>query len=1423
MREELIKNPEASSASQQHAKVEATGHSPFDVAIIGLSGRFPKAENADVLWKNLCEGVEGVSFFSDEELLACGATPESLKQPNYVKAGGILDGVDLFDPEFFGFTPRDAAMLDPQHRLFLECAWEALEVAGYVPNFYPGRIAVFAGCALSDYLHHTGARDLDPAQAILATDKDFLPTRVSYKLNLRGPSIAVQTACSTSLVAVHLAWQSLLAGSCDMALAGAASIQLLEKTGYWHWEGGITSPDGRCRAFDAQAAGTVFGDGAGVVVLKRLSDAIRDGDCIRAIITGSAMNNDGALKVGYTAPSVEGQAAVISQALAVAGISPEAISYVEAHGTGTALGDPVEIAALTRAYSALTSKKQFCAVGSVKTSVGHLNVAAGITGLITAVLALEHRQLPRTLHFEQPNSNIDFQNSPFYVNAALTNWEGAKPLHAAVSSFGIGGTNAHVILQEAPFASADNDQEPPYVLPFSARTPAVLQKMPARLSQHLRSHPELNPADVAYTLQAGRQAFTHRRVLVCRRPEEMLQLLESPEPLPAFPSPRLACRRSIAFMFPGQGTQHPNMARDLYLNAPAFRQQVDACAERLKGHLGRDIRDLLYDNGEAAAQHLDATWITQPALFVTEYALACQWMALGVRPNAMIGHSIGEYVAACLAGVFTLEDALALVAARGRLMQSLPRGYMLAVYCNEAEIGPLPAGVCIAAVNSPSSCVLSGRPGAMDSFSLKLVERGIDFRRLQTSHAFHSEMMDSIVEPFAQEVRNIRLQAPRIPYVSNVTGDFITPELCTDPDYWCRHLRQAVIFSAGIERIFHGADHLLLVEVGAGRSLSALVAQHGDASQNAVLLSSLRDSGGQINEYEAFLRALGHAWAEGVDVDWRALHAGKERRRVPLPSYPFEHVRCWLGASSSGRETAAAAADTGTPARPPESTQPQDAAREMAAAPTAVRALLSPPEELVSGPVPLTPIQQWFFQQDFIQPEHWNMSVLLEVDPAVSASVMNEALPSLLRHHDALRLRFTRVGNEWRQVNAARLHDVLTTVSVPHQAGSEVIQQQAAEVQSSLNLSTGPLFRAVQVTRGEGHPSHLLLVCHHLAVDITSWRILIEDLNTACMQLQQGKPIELPRKTTSFQTWAQRLALYRSSSVVQEQMQKWLSRFDHQAFSRLASSCIPDSNTVDSARTVAASLPAEETGALTRDMARAHGARVSEVVLAGVAESLGRWTNSAAVLIDVESHGRQSTFAEDVDLSRTVGWFTGIFPVIVNVQSAGRSAAALEQVKEQMRWAADNGTGYGLLRCGQFPSGTPAPLAVPPQAQVSFNFLGNESHESIGESLFHLRSTALGSEQAPKNHRPYLIEVNSWISEGRLHLSFGYSRHVFRRADITQLSAECMNILRAMIVEARHDRPEVRNRLGQVEPLTGKDNHRVKIKSGTRQHPLPRS
>ncbi|MBG1270232.1 type I polyketide synthase [Nostoc sp. WHI] len=865
------------------------------IAIIGMAGRFPGAKNIAEFWHNLRDGVESVTTFTDAELIAAGVDKNLLNDPNYVKAGAILEDIDLFDASFFGFNPKEAEITDPQHRLFLQCAWEALENAGYDSSRCESRIGVYGGASLNNYLSFNDEYlgSASSFQKLIGNDKDYLTTRVSYKLNLSGPSITIQTACSTSLVAISLACQSLLNYQCDMALAGGVSIRVPQKTGYLYQEGGILSTDGHCRAFDANARGTIIGNGVGIVVLKRLADAIADRDCIHAIIKGAAINNDGATKVGYTAPSVNGQAEAVAEALTLAGVEPETITYIEAHGTGTSLGDPIEIAALTSVFRADTDKKGYCAIGSVKTNIGHLDAAAGVTGVIKTVLALKHKLIPPSLNFEQPNPEIDFKNSPFYVNTQLKTWKaGRTPRRAGVSSLGIGGTNAHVILEEAPSVNEPESRTRDYHLLLSAKTDSALKTTTKNLAQHLRQYPEVNLADVAYTLQVGRREFNHRCMVIAKDSKEAATLLESPR---VFMHCQEDIKRAIVFMFPGQGAQYVNMAKGLYESESGFREQVDYCAEFLKPLLKLDLRHILYpdvEQTEEATQKLQQTEIAQPALFVIEYALAQLWMSWGVEPQAAIGHSIGEYVAACLAGVFSLKEALILVAKRGQLMQQLPKGAMLAVSLPAADVQLLlNPEFSLAASNAPSLSVVSGTTEAIANLQNHLNSQGIVCRLLHTSHAFHSQMMNPIIEEFTEQVRKVNLKSPEIPFISNVTGTWITATEATNPNYWARHLWQTVQFNDGVQELLKDAAKIWL-EVGPNRTLSTLVKQHSVEQQ--VVFGSSRHPQESQSDVEFLLNTLGQLWLAGVQIDWSSFYAEEKPYRIPLPTYPFERQRYWI-------------------------------------------------------------------------------------------------------------------------------------------------------------------------------------------------------------------------------------------------------------------------------------------------------------------------------------------------------------------------------------------------------------------------------------------------------------------------------------------------------------------------------------------------
>ncbi|MFI7637614.1 amino acid adenylation domain-containing protein [Nonomuraea sp. NPDC049400] len=1113
------------------------------LAIVGMACRFPGATGPEEFWAAIRDGVEAVQDFTDEELLADGEDPDRLADPAYVRSGTVLEGIDLFDATLFEFTPREAEILDPQQRLFLETAWEALEDAGCDPARHPGQIGVFAGSAMSSYFIENllAAPDVLKAvgeyQVMLGNDKDSLPTRTSYKLDLRGPSVSVNSACSTSLVALHLARQSLIAGDCDIALAGAVRVNAWTRRGYVYQSGGIGSPDGHCRPFDAEAQGTIGASGVGVVVLKRLEDAVAAGDPIHAVVRGSAVNNDGARKVGYAAPAVDGQAEVITAALAAAGVDPGTIGYIEAHGTGTALGDPIEVAALSQIF---TGDRRI-ALGSVKSNIGHADAAAGMAGLIKTVMALKHRTLPPSVNFETPNPRVDF--GPFYVPTAGAEWpQGQGPRRAGVSAFGMGGTNAHVVLEEAPAQPSAAPAAGPHLLVLSAASDSALAEAANRLGAHLRAHPDTDLGDVAATLRQGRRQLRHRGILVAEDHRSALDAqLITGESHP----------REVAFVFPGQGAQRRGMGAGLYRSEKVFREAVDACSGILQPYLGLDLRQALY--GEAG--DLDQTWLTQPALFVTEYALARTLIERGVRPAMMAGHSIGEYVAACLAGVFTLEDALRLVAARGRLVQSLPAGSMLAVPLPESEVGDLLGeDVSLAAVNTPELCVLAGPEQAIAELEQRLVRQGVACRALRTSHAFHSAMLDPVLDAFAAEVASVELGTPGLPYLSNVTGGWVSGAETKDPAYWVRHLRETVRFADCAGALV--AAGAAVAEIGPGRTLATLVRRQGGRTTVTPLAEP--DSG-----QAALLESIGRLWVSGAAVGWTVF--GPPGRRVPLPTYPFERRRYWVEPRTRRFEIAApptpltAAAPVGeaqavqeldtvaaawrdvlglVPAGPQDdffdlggdslvATQlasrlglpieavfehpTLDGQRALVASagahevvpavmPAGAREVIPVVEE--PGPAPVSFIQRrmWFIDQVHGSAAYV-VATALDLRGELDVERLHGALRELVRRHESLRTVFRAPDGEPVQV-------VLPAGEVPLPVedcddAERALSEAAAE---PFDLEHGPLFRARLLRLAPDH--HVLsLGFHHIVVD--GWSITL--LRTELAALYNGETLPEPQ------------------------------------------------------------------------------------------------------------------------------------------------------------------------------------------------------------------------------------------------------------------------------------------------------------------------
>lgn len=930
--------------SKMTPRSQAVGNA--DIAVVGMACRFPGANSIEQFWQNLCNGVESITFLSDAEILASGIDPHLLQHPDYVKASPILEcDITTFDADFFGYSPKEASLLDPQQRLLLECAWESLEDAGYNPLTYPGAIGLYAGASMNTYLlnhvypnrHLLDKHDslqvltlgsMGGFQLTVANDKDYLTTRISYKLNLTGPSVNVQTACSTSLVAIHMARQSLLNGECEMALAGGVSVHTPQNVGHLYQEGMILSPDGHCRAFDAEAAGTIFGSGAGMVVLKRLDRALADGDRVYAVIKGSAIGNDGSQKVGYFAPQAEGQARVTAAALEAAGLDPVTLGYVEAHGTGTELGDPIEIAGLTQAFHAVAQSQPptgYCAIGSVKTNVGHLNIASGVVGFIKTVLCLYHKQIPPSLHFATPNPHIDFASSPFFVNTQLTPWQTpGHPRRAGVNSLGIGGTNVHLILEEAaqkperPEQQMDENQtheNQTHVLAISARSETALQELAKQYVAFLDQHPAVSLTNLCFTANLGRAQFNHRLGLVVTSQLELQQKLASwvtgqapPDPdILRAEAPPVASQRRVAFLFPGQGSHYQGMGRALYQTCPVFRAVIEQCDQILQAELGQSILPIMWPEatGEPIA-HLDQTLYTQSALFTIEYALAQVWLSWGVVPAAVIGHSVGEYVAACIAGVFSLEAALKLVVARGRLMQSLPAGMMAAVMADETRTKQIIAEfgnqISLAAVNGQENVVIAGLEASMQQALDKLAEHGIFVRPLRVSHAFHSPLMQPILAEFEQVAQQIQYSSPQLPVISNVTGKVATEAIAT-PNYWSSHICEPVRFADGMTTLYN-AGYDSFIECGAKPVLIGM-AKAEQANSKVLYLPSLYPN---VPDHRSLLRSLAQLYVHGVTIDWPSVYAHQSCERITLPTYPFQRQRYWLDPISAAFPTAISAA-----------------------------------------------------------------------------------------------------------------------------------------------------------------------------------------------------------------------------------------------------------------------------------------------------------------------------------------------------------------------------------------------------------------------------------------------------------------------------------------------------------------------------------
>ena len=1075
---------------------------PNAIAVIGMAGKFPGADSVTEFWDNLSRGEESVTTLSEEALTAAGVSAKTLEDPAYVRRAAMLNGIEEFDAEYFGITPYTARMMDPQQRLFLQTAWHAIEDSGYDPATYDGAIGVFASSTASGYLmdnimSHRDTKKMvgegvtvEMFNLVLLNDKDYLATRVSHELNLRGPSLTVQTACSSSLVAVHLACQSLLSGECDMALTGASAIRVPHKVGYTYEPGAMVSPSGHCRPFDVKSDGTIFGSGVAAVLLKPLQAALDDGDRIHAVIRGSAINNDGSMKMTYAAPAVAGQAEVIAEAHAVADVDAATIGFVETHGTGTPLGDPIEIEALRQAFElSELDRPGPCVLGSVKSNIGHLDAASGVTGLVKTILTLKNKAIPPTVHYTAPNPELHLENTPFVVSNTYLPWESDTPRRAGVSSFGVGGTNVHVVVEEAPQTSAaPADPKGPQVLLLSARTPESLQDAKSALAAELARDEQLSLADVAFTL-AGRRTHDVRMAAVVADRADAGAVLSAAEhenvSVAHCPPGATPGTQRTAFVFPGQGAQHVGMARGLYDTEPVFRENFDRCAAGFGDELGIDLKAEVFEgNGgqersdSGKGRGLEPTDLAQPALFAVEYALAQLVMSYGVTPTALAGHSIGELVAAAVAGVFDLESAIKAVSMRARLMHAAPAGAMVAVASSPADIAAhLTPDVDLAAVNEFGSCVVAGPEQAIAELTNRLAAAGIVARRVRTSHGFHSQSMDSVLEPFAEYLSTLTLHPPRIPMLSNVTGTWMTDEEATDPKRWAQHIRSTVRFADELETLL-GDTHRVLVEVGPGGSLTGSAVRMPGWSDTHRAVRLMRHPVQTRDDRDAFLLALGQLWSAGVDVDWARLY-GEDPQRVTLPGYAFARQRYWIDPDTNAvRRPVGAAADEAAeaPANGQAGT-PADARAQMQTTLQRIWSQCLGVESVASGDnffelggdslvaigvamtashegVELTPQDLYdnatlaaladtlvarqasgglgsqdtdelnpsvppnilrFLDGGLAEPGRWRAPLVLRLDSRVSVDTVRAVLTAVVNHHDALRMRVVNRAGVWEQ------------------------------------------------------------------------------------------------------------------------------------------------------------------------------------------------------------------------------------------------------------------------------------------------------------------------------------------------------------------------------------------------------------------------
>lgn len=1405
---------------------------PNAIAVVGMAGRFPGARTLTGFWDNLRNGVESIVTLSEDELRASGVSDKALANHTYVRRAALVEGIDEFDAEFFGITAQAARTLDPQQRLFLQTAWHALEDAGYQPDDIDGAVGVYGTSTTSGYLLHNLMSHYDPNRILgqgisfdmvnlsMQNDKDYLATRVAYQLNLRGPALSVQTACSSALVAVHLACQSILNGESDMALAGGSSLRVPHHVGYWAEPGSMVSPTGHCRPFDVRADGTIFGSGAGVVVLKSLEAAVEAGDRIHAVIRASALNNDGATKMTYAAPTAAGQADVIAEAHAIAEIDASTISYIETHGTGTPLGDPIEIEGLRQAFAISEDERPGpCYVGSVKSNIGHLESASGIASLIKTILCLKHRAIPGTLHYTSPNPELHLDSGPFQIRSAYGPWEADGIRRAGVSSFGVGGTNAHVIVEEWPEDTATSapSRPGPEVLLLSARTSEALTQGRIELASELAGGDTdaANLPDIAHTL-AGRHPYKLRLAAVVSDRADAAAVLSAEDSENVFIGEGVGDAPEtdrVVFLFPGQGAQHIGMARGLYDNEPVFAEHFDACAAGFEAELGYDLRAMIFDG---TSRDLERTDRTQPALFTVEYALAKLVESYGVRPAALVGHSIGEYAAATIAGVFDLDTAIKVVAMRARLMHAAPRGVMVAVPISADAVGAYLTGdVDLAAVNDPDGCVVAGTEADIRVFSEALKQAGINARRVRTSHAFHSRLMDSMISEFTAFLSRQTLNEPQIPLLSNLTGTWLAPSEATNPATWARSVRATVRFADEIDTVL-GDPHRVLVEVGPGATLTASAARNPKFAGGHRAVRLMRHHAQNRDDRDTFLLALGQLWAAGVEVDWSPLHGDYQPKRVTVPGYPFERQRHWLEHNAGSTWVSGAAGTNGAAAGGQGGATSGSAGSSIEATLQRIWAICLgvdsvdrtanffdiggdslvaisvamaashegldlTPQDLYDNPTvsalakaltaryaagglgrqslgeikhpPVPPNLTYFLENGVREHGRWRIPLILRLRPDVSVDDVRAVLTAVVNHHDALRLRITERAGTWEQriVEPGEFGEI-STHALPEGLTAERDAVRAMLAEHIRELDlSSPPLTALYIRGAAGDLCYLALSLHAGVGDDASRDILVTDIFTAFGQKLAGNDIELAPVGVGWADWSQRCAGLAAHPAVLESRESWL-RTIKSASLRVAGDVAEPPAAADLSK-ISSALNTADTSEID-DARRRLRLPINEILLAGLGRAVASAVGEGTLAVDMEGAGR-SVLKPDVDLRRTVGWFTTIYPVALDCSTEGSTGARqlLDEVHETLSGVPHYGIGYGLLRYLYAP--TARLFAAVRPADVHFAYAGAIPElPSLGDSPVQFDSDIAMPVREAIPGLGHALELRVYRTGGVLHLDW---------------------------------------------------------------------